>query len=65
MNQLRSTIVKCDLCVDRMDAGKVPACVEACHTNALYFQSDEDAEAIIGEPAWMKPGGVTEGGDRS
>ena len=31
------TVVKCDMCIDRQRVGKVPACVEACPTNALVF----------------------------
>ena len=29
--------VKCDLCMDRIDAGLKPACVTACTTHALSF----------------------------
>ncbi|TYO94548.1 4Fe-4S dicluster domain-containing protein [Desulfallas thermosapovorans] len=29
--------VKCDLCLERIDAGLKPACVTACPTNALTF----------------------------
>lgn len=29
------TILKCDLCLDRLDEGKPPACVSACPTAAL------------------------------
>ncbi len=30
-------MMKCDMCVDRQRNDKVPACVEACPTNALVF----------------------------
>jgi anaerobic dimethyl sulfoxide reductase subunit B len=29
--------VKCDLCVDRLDAGRLPVCVDTCPTEALRF----------------------------
>jgi carbon-monoxide dehydrogenase iron sulfur subunit len=29
--------VKCDLCVQRLEAGKEPACVAGCPTGALVF----------------------------
>ena len=29
------TVIKCDLCVERIEAGGAPACVEACATGAL------------------------------
>lgn len=36
-NQQFSLIKKCDGCADRVDQGKVPACVESCPANALTF----------------------------
>jgi Fe-S-cluster-containing dehydrogenase component len=27
-------VAKCDLCIARLEQGKLPACVEACPTNA-------------------------------
>jgi Fe-S-cluster-containing dehydrogenase component len=30
-------VIKCDLCMDRIDAGEQPICVSACPTNALQF----------------------------
>lgn len=29
--------VKCDACIDRLAAGRIPACAEACKTGALTF----------------------------
>ena len=31
-------IIKCDLCVERLDRGELPACVCACHVKALTFK---------------------------
>ncbi len=36
-NALTPVVQKCDLCVNRLDEGKMPACVEICPTNALTF----------------------------
>ncbi len=33
----RVVATKCDGCVDRLERGEVPACVEACKTGALVF----------------------------
>jgi carbon-monoxide dehydrogenase iron sulfur subunit len=32
-------IIKCDLCIERLQAGKEPACVEGCPTGALKFKA--------------------------
>jgi len=34
-------IIKCDMCIERMEEGQEPACVEACPTKALKFVSLE------------------------
>ena len=36
------TALKCDRCPDRLEAGRLPACVEACPTHALEFGEEED-----------------------
>jgi anaerobic carbon-monoxide dehydrogenase iron sulfur subunit len=33
----RDVAYKCDLCTERVEAGRDPACVEACHSGALVF----------------------------
>jgi len=38
MDRAGKVIIKCDLCLERTEAGKLPACVEACPTGALNFQ---------------------------
>ncbi len=35
--------VKCDNCIDRQAKGLVPACVEACKSSALTFETTSDA----------------------
>jgi len=40
--ELDKAILKCDLCIERLEVGKEPACVEACPTKALRFESVED-----------------------
>jgi len=41
----RTVAVKCDACIDRLWAGHVPACVEACKTGALTFADPNDVAA--------------------
>ena len=36
------TALKCDMCIDRQQAGELPACVEACPTGALELVEDAD-----------------------
>ncbi|MDX2454892.1 MAG: 4Fe-4S dicluster domain-containing protein [Desulfosarcina sp.] len=38
-------VMKCDLCMDRIDDGELPACVAACPTNALEFGKPEEMSA--------------------
>jgi Fe-S-cluster-containing dehydrogenase component len=33
----RVVATKCDGCIERLDSGKEPACVEACKVDALLF----------------------------
>ena len=33
-------IQKCDGCIERQRAGKIPACVRVCPTGALYLEED-------------------------
>ncbi len=42
MNREGKAAVKCDLCFERIEAGKEPACVEACPTGALSFVKIEE-----------------------
>lgn len=36
-DQSKGVMTKCDFCIDRVNAGGTPACVEACPTRALGF----------------------------
>lgn len=41
-------VAKCNFCVDRLEAGFLPACVEACHTGALrLIDLDTCNEALV------------------
>ena len=47
--------VKCDMCADRVAAGKQPVCVEACPLRALDFGKIEDLRAKYGDTAEVAP----------
>jgi carbon-monoxide dehydrogenase iron sulfur subunit len=36
-------VLKCDLCIERLEKGQDPACVAHCPTGALLFIEEEDA----------------------
>ena len=40
----RRTALKCDGCKERIEGGRVPACVEACKTGALFYGSMDEYE---------------------
>jgi len=42
---------KCDLCYDRVKAGKIPACVEVCPRNAISFGKKEEMRTLARERA--------------
>ena len=42
MSREGKAAVKCDRCVERIEAGEAPACVEACPTGAMTFQEIDE-----------------------
>ncbi len=44
----KGTVIKCMFCAHRTRVGKLPACVEACPMNALYFGDLEEDVATNG-----------------
>jgi molybdopterin-containing oxidoreductase family iron-sulfur binding subunit len=45
---MRGTVMKCDFCMDRMAAGGLPTCVEACPHHAIYIGDLEEGIATNG-----------------
>ena len=39
MDDERRVLIKCDLCIERLAAGELPACVAGCPTHALEFKT--------------------------
>jgi Fe-S-cluster-containing dehydrogenase component len=42
-NPATQRVLKCDYCVDKIEAGEEPACVTGCTTGALHFGTPEEA----------------------
>ena len=45
LRQDETTVIKCDLCADRLEKGLFPACVAACPTGALEFRELDEVTA--------------------
>jgi formate dehydrogenase iron-sulfur subunit len=45
INPVNNTAMKCTLCYDRMQAGMVPACAQACPTDSILFGPVEELRA--------------------
>lgn len=45
-NPATKTVSKCNMCIDRVEAGLEPACVKTCPTNAISWGSNSDMEAL-------------------
>ena len=43
VNSRGKGVLKCDLCVERLAEGLEPACVAACPTKAVTFETEEDS----------------------
>lgn len=51
-------VIKCDMCIQRTEAGELPACVAACPTRALSFvELDDHLRQRRREAAQMLAGG--------
>ncbi|PJA54149.1 MAG: 4Fe-4S ferredoxin, partial [Candidatus Marinimicrobia bacterium CG_4_9_14_3_um_filter_48_9] len=48
-NALTPIVQKCDMCISRLDVGKIPACVEICPRNALTFGKRSDLIKVARE----------------
>ena len=45
INYREGTAVKCNFCLQRLEQGRLPACVEACPAKARTFGDVEDPES--------------------
>ena len=43
VNTYGKGVLKCDMCIERLEQGEEPACVHACPTGALEFLDEKDA----------------------
>jgi carbon-monoxide dehydrogenase iron sulfur subunit len=57
-------VVKCDLCIERTEAGQAPACVSACPTKALVFITVEDYNKRKRQAAVRQLQAAQEAGER-
>ena len=55
-------VVKCDLCIERLGRGAVPACVEACPTGTLRWHDDGENEPMFAKNSLWEAG-VCEGSE--
>ncbi|HEX2924388.1 MAG TPA: 4Fe-4S dicluster domain-containing protein [Chloroflexota bacterium] len=51
----RGVVEKCNFCVERIDKGQPPACVEACRRKAMFFGDLNDAGAKVRELLASRP----------
>jgi len=54
------TMQKCDLCLERLEAGEEPACALACPVDALYAGKLEDLAKIAQEKVAKRLAGATQ-----
>lgn len=54
-NEAEGYMQKCDFCMDLVDSGENPACVEACPMRALDFGEYDELVARYGDIAGMDP----------
>lgn len=43
-NREKTKVIKCNMCVDNIEEGATPLCVEACPTGALSIVEDDNSE---------------------
>jgi len=53
VNTETGMVVKCDMCIDRVKAGMLPACVQTCPTGAMNF-GDRDEMLALAEKSLAK-----------
>lgn len=53
-NPATGTVGKCDFCIDRLEAGQRPVCVDACPFQLISFGEITELEKEHGGTAWVK-----------
>jgi len=59
-DEASGVVSKCHLCAHRLDAGRLPACVAACPTEALQYAASPEAQvgsAMAFVPGFVDPAG--------
>jgi Fe-S-cluster-containing dehydrogenase component len=54
-NNVKQIAVKCDLCLERLDEGRQPACAAACPSHCIY---SGDRKKVIKKLPSLKPGHI-------